>query len=59
MKRQVLVVLIGLASTSYVFGVGSGAFTDQIVGSKALGMGNTFVATLLMTLLLFFTILLD
>ncbi len=45
MRKQVLLVLIGMVSTSQVFGVGSGGFTDQIVGSKALGMGNTFVAT--------------
>ncbi len=45
MKNQVLAVLMSMLSTGTVFGVGSGGFTDQIVGSKALGMGNTFVAT--------------
>ena len=45
MKRLALLVMIGMVSASQVFGVGSGGFTDQIVGAKALGMGNTFVAT--------------
>jgi len=45
MKRLVLLVMLGVVSASQVFGVGSGGFTDQIVGSKALGMGNAFVAT--------------
>ncbi len=45
MKKQVLAILVGFASINQVLAVGSGGFTDQIVGSKALGMGNSFVAT--------------
>jgi long-chain fatty acid transport protein len=45
MRKQLVAVIVGLASAGQALGVGSGGFTDQIVGSKALGMGNAFVAT--------------
>src|SRR5437879_4883120 len=45
MKRHFLLALVSIASTSYLFGVGSGAFSNQVVSSKALGMGNAFAAT--------------
>ncbi len=45
MKRLLSIGLGCLALANPLWAVGSGGFTNQVVGSKALGMGNAFVAT--------------
>jgi len=45
MKKLVVFAILIALSEAHLWAVGSGAFGNQVVGTKALGMGNTFVAT--------------
>ena len=45
MRALLIAALTFLIGTNSLWAVGTGAFTNQVVGSKALGMGNAFVAT--------------
>lgn len=45
MKRILTIVIAVVVLQKTCWAVGSAGYTNQVVGTKALGMGNTFVAT--------------